>query len=64
MKDFVQAFELEKIDQLKSGPYSAATQLTHYKTNSFAIQNHASHITVNSGSPGRKSGGSSQPAAH
>jgi hypothetical protein len=36
---------------------NVATQLTHYKTNSFAIQNQASHVTFNSGSPeGRAAG--------
>jgi hypothetical protein len=40
-----------------ANPNNVTTQLTHYKTNSFAIQNQASHVIFNSGSPeGRAAG--------
>jgi hypothetical protein len=40
---------------------NVATQLTHYKTNSFAIQNQASHFTFNSESPEGGAAGAPNP---
>jgi hypothetical protein len=41
--------------------HNVATQLTHYKTDSFAIQNQASHVTFNSLSPEGRAAGAPNP---
>jgi len=40
---------------------NVATQLTHYKTHSFAIQNQASHVIFNSLSPEGTAAGAPNP---
>jgi hypothetical protein len=42
---------------------NVATELAHHKTNAFAIQNQASHLTFNLMLSAGRAAGSSQPAA-